>query len=106
MIIRRQTLEALRNRFALMDDFHSHYRFQPGDIAGWPGKIMLMEMRHDHLTTPSEQASMRELYAGAHVHTFTDAAHYDSVEKPEEQIRVILDFLTSEIITPFNTHLP
>ncbi len=101
-IIRRQTLLALRNRFALMNDFHSAYRFQPGDLAGWPGKILIMEMRHDHLTTPFEQQTMRELYPGARVHVFSETAHYDSVEQPEQQIRVIMDFLIAEFI-PFSS---
>jgi pimeloyl-ACP methyl ester carboxylesterase len=92
-IIHRQDLEALRNRFALMDDFHKHYHFQPGDLAAWHGKILLMEMHRDHLTSPAEQSAMRELYPTAQVHVFTNTAHYDSVEQPEEQIQVIKEFI-------------
>jgi pimeloyl-ACP methyl ester carboxylesterase len=92
-VIRRQNLEALRNRFAQMDDFHTHYHFQPGDLTAWHGKILLMEMHHDHLTSPAEQSAMRELYPTARVHVFTNTAHYDSVEQPEEQIQVIKEFL-------------
>ena len=94
-VIRRQTKASLINRFALMDDFHSHFRFHSDELSGWPGKILLMEMRRDHLTTPSEQAALRALYPNAHVHIFADGAHYDSVEQPAEQIRVIRKFLES-----------
>jgi len=97
-IIQRQNQEALRNRFRLMEDFHQRYRFQPDDISEWQGKILIMEMRHDQLTSSNEQASMRRLYPAARVHVFSDAAHYDSVEYPEEQIRVILDFLSEDAL--------
>lgn len=92
-IIRRQCRESLWNRFALMDDFHRRYRFQPADLARWPGKTLIMEMRRDRLTTPAEQAAMRELYPQASLHVFSETEHYDSVEYPEEQIRVIREFL-------------
>lgn len=92
-VLHGQTLEGLRGRFALMDDFHSGCRFQPGDLADWPGQILLLEMRRDHLTSPAEQAAMRGLYPNARLHIFNETAHYDSVENPAEQIRVIMDFL-------------
>lgn len=95
-VIRRQSLVSLRSRFALMQDFHSHYCFQPGDLVGGPEKILLMEMRRDPLTTPAEQAAMRALYPAARLHIFSDAAHYDSVDQPEEQIDVIMDFMLSK----------
>lgn len=88
-VIRRQTRAALSNRFALLQDFHSHYRFLPADLAGWPGKILLMEMSRDRLTTPHEQAAMRALYHQADLHVFPQTAHYAAVESPDEQIRVI-----------------
>jgi pimeloyl-ACP methyl ester carboxylesterase len=90
-VLCRLTLDGLRNRFALMDDFHSHAHFQAGDLAAWPGKVLLMEMSRDHLTTPAEQAAMRALYPGASLRIFSNAAHYDAVEDPEEQIQAILE---------------
>lgn len=92
-VIRRESCEGLKNRFALMQDFHAHYRFQPGDLGGWQGKTLIMEMDRDHLTSPAERTTMRSLYPGARVHVFPDTAHYDSVERPDEQIGVILQFL-------------
>jgi pimeloyl-ACP methyl ester carboxylesterase len=97
-IIQRQDKQSLQNRFALMEDFHSNARFQPAELDGWPHKILLMEMRRDHLTTPDEQAAMRELYPSANVHVFSDSAHYDSVEQPWEQIGVIIRFLSEQSI--------
>jgi pimeloyl-ACP methyl ester carboxylesterase len=92
-IVHRQSREALLNRFALMDDFHSNYRFRPADLAGWPGKILIMEMSRDQLTTPIEQTAMRELYPQARLHIFPESAHYDAVEHPDDQILVIKEFL-------------
>ena len=93
-IIRRQCKASLSNRFALMNDFHTHFQFLPGDLSGWPGRILLLEMRRDHLTTPAEQAALRATYPTASVHTFAETAHYDSVEQPDQQIAVIKEFLT------------
>jgi pimeloyl-ACP methyl ester carboxylesterase len=106
-VLRRLDKTALLNRFAVMEDFHNHFRFQPGrnpavsEIDGWlgaqPGRVLLMEMQRDSMTTPAEQAALRALYPGARVQRFPDAAHLDSVEQPGEQIRVILDFMLSRI---------
>ncbi len=93
MIIRQQNRDALANRFALMDDFHSNYRFQPGDTFTGAKNMLLMEMRLDQTTNPAEQAALRELYPQASVHVFLDTAHYDSVENPTEQIGVIKEFI-------------
>ena len=92
--IRRQTLDSIRNRFALMSDFHSHSHFQPGDWIDRSRKILIMEMSRDHLTDPAEQAALRAVYPSASLHIFPDTAHYDSIENPEEQIRVIMEFMT------------
>jgi pimeloyl-ACP methyl ester carboxylesterase len=94
-VIRRQGKSDLQKRFSWLADFHSHYHFQPGDLAAWQGKILLMEMHGDTMTSPSEQAAMRALYPGAHLHVFSEAGHFDSVEKPEAQIEVIRNFLLS-----------
>ncbi len=93
-VIRRQTQESLISRFALMEDIHTNYHFRPDDLSAWQGDLLIMEMRHDHLTNPAEQAAMRSLYPNATVHIFDETAHYDSVERPDEQIKVIRDFLT------------
>jgi pimeloyl-ACP methyl ester carboxylesterase len=92
-VIRHQTRQTLASRLALMDDFHSHFRFQPGDLSGWPGRMLLMEMRRDGMTTPAEQAALRALYPNAKLRVFADTGHYDSIEHPGEQIDVIKAFL-------------
>ena len=92
-ILQHQDREALCNRFALMEDFHSCYRFHCEDLTGWLGRVLIMEMQRDHLTTPAERAAMRGLYPNASVQVLSETAHYDSVEHPEEQIQVIMEFL-------------
>jgi pimeloyl-ACP methyl ester carboxylesterase len=94
-IIRHQTQQTLAGRLSLMDDFDSHFHFYPGDLSGWPGRLLLMEMQHDRTTTPAEQAALRALYPNAKLHVFADTGHYDSVERPGQQIDVIKAFLVS-----------
>ena len=96
-VIRRQTKTALTNRFALMEDFHSQSHFHVDDLATWSGKLLLMEMLRDPLTTPDEQAALRALYPNARLHVFAESAHYDSVEQPDGQIRVIKEFMQSKV---------
>ena len=95
-VIRCQSFESLYSRFSLMEDFHRGCHFQPDDLTCWAGNMLLMQMRRDHLSSPAEQAAMRALYPGARIHVFSDTAHYDSVERPEEQIKVIQDFMVSQ----------
>jgi len=95
-VIRRQTQESLISRFALMEDIHTNHHFHPDDLSAWPGRVLILEMRRDHLTSPAEQAEMRALYPNAAVHVFDETAHYDSVERPDEQIKVIKAFLDSK----------
>jgi pimeloyl-ACP methyl ester carboxylesterase len=92
-IICRQSREALLKRLALMDDFHSNYRFRPADLGGWPGKILIMEMSREHLSTTTEQMAMRKLYSQARLHIFSESAHYAAVEHSDDQILVIKEFL-------------
>jgi len=94
-IFQRLSRSALLNRFALMDDVHSRVRFQPGDVGGSPARILLMEMRRDHLSDAGEQAALRALYPAAQLRSFASAGHFDAVENPAEQIGVIREFLLS-----------
>ena len=96
-IVRRQTKEALVSRFALMEDFHLNHCFHPDDLSAWSGRLLIMEMRRDHLSNPAEQAALRALYPSAQLHVFDETAHYDSVERPDEQIQVIKSFLDSNV---------
>lgn len=92
-IIRGLSHAAVLNRFSLLVDFHQNYRFHTGDLALEPGRILLMEMLKDHLSSAAEQAQLRALYPAAVLHSFSETAHYDSVERPDEQIGVIARFL-------------
>lgn len=92
-VIKRQSREAMLNRFRLMRDFHRNFEFHAGDLSAWHGFLLIMEMARDGFSSDEDRAVMRRLYPNAQVHTFPDAAHMDSVDRPEEQIRVIKDFL-------------
>jgi pimeloyl-ACP methyl ester carboxylesterase len=94
-ILQQMSQTAFRNRFRLMEDFHANCQFHTTDEIGDPGRILLMEMPRDHLSSSSEQAAMRGLYPGANLHTFTHAGHFDAVEEPFEQIQVIQNFVLS-----------
>ena len=82
------------NRFRIMRDFHRNYDLRAEDLSGWTGSLLIMEMVRDGFTSSAERAAMRRVYPGARIHTFPDTNHFDSVDRPEEQITVIKEFLT------------
>jgi pimeloyl-ACP methyl ester carboxylesterase len=71
-----------------MLDF-SRYRFGPDDLAGWPGRIRVIESEHDQAFSPEVRATLRALYPKASVHTFADADHAVMVTEPAEYIAAV-----------------
>lgn len=92
-IIKRLSHQAVKNRFNLLNDFHAHNLFVSGDLDKWKGKTLIMEMHKDQLTNSKEQIALQMLYPQAILHSFSNTAHFDSVENPQEQIEVIRNFM-------------
>jgi deazaflavin-dependent oxidoreductase (nitroreductase family) len=75
-----------------MLDF-SRYRFGPSDLAGWPGRILVIESEHDQAFSPQARAALRALYPRASVRTFAGSGHAVMVTQPAEYIAAVRSFL-------------
>lgn len=93
-VIARQRRGDLAARFAALADYDRHYRFAAADLAGWPGRVAIIESAHDGFVPPAERAALRALYPGAAVVTLPGGRHADSVSDSAAQraaIRRILE---------------
>lgn len=83
---------ALYHRFRVALDYHQHYRFAPADLAHWPGALLLLESAHETLLASDDAALLRQLYPQAQAFC-VPGDHIQSVEQPEAQMAVMLQFL-------------
>jgi pimeloyl-ACP methyl ester carboxylesterase len=74
-------------------DFSAHYHFRSGDLAAWPGKILILESDQDKAFSPAVRAETRAVYPQARVHTFHDAGHTAIITSTGEFIGAIREFL-------------
>lgn len=74
-------------------DFTAHYHFSSGDLAAWPGKILILESDQDEAYSPANRAQTRAVYPQARVHTFHTAGHTAIMTDTEEYISTIRQFL-------------
>jgi pimeloyl-ACP methyl ester carboxylesterase len=74
-------------------DFSAHYHFRSGDLAAWPGKILLLESERDEAYSPANRARTRAVYPQARVHTIRNATHSAIATHTEEYIRTMRKFL-------------
>lgn len=74
-------------------DFAAHYHFRSGDLAAWPGKILLLQSDQDEAYSPAIRAETRAVYPQARVHTFHDAGHTAIMTATDEFISTIREFL-------------
>jgi pimeloyl-ACP methyl ester carboxylesterase len=74
-------------------DFSAHYHFRSGDLAAWPGKILILESDQDKAFSPAVRAETRAVYPQAYVHTFHDVGHTAIMTSTDEFITIIREFL-------------
>jgi pimeloyl-ACP methyl ester carboxylesterase len=67
--------------------------YTPQDLAGWPGKVLLVMADDDPSTPEPVRAALSALYPGARMHIFHGTGHVTSVLKEEEYQAVIGGFL-------------
>lgn len=94
--IATMTRAAWLSHLAVWRDFDSSYRFGAGDLAGWQGRMLLIEAERDGLFRRAEQLAMRALYPAARVHTFERSSHGASLAQMDDYIAVIEQFLVEE----------
>jgi pimeloyl-ACP methyl ester carboxylesterase len=84
------------SHLAIWRDFDRAYRFAAHDLAGWLGRVLIIEAEHDGLFRRPEQLALRKLYPSAHVHTFERRSHGASLAHMDDYITVIERFLADE----------
>ena len=67
--------------------------FGPYDLAGWPGRILMIESEHDQAFSPEARAALRALYPQSSVRIFADAGHAVMVTDPAKYIAAVRSFL-------------
>ncbi len=91
------TMQLTKANFAseteLIADFSAHYHFRSGDLAAWPGKILILESERDEAYSPANRARTRAVYPQARVHTICNATHSAIATHTEEYIRTMREFL-------------
>ncbi len=79
--------------YARVADLFSGPRFQPGDLDGWPGKVLLLFADDDPVTPEPARAALQALYPRAEVHLFSGSGHATALLQPERYFAVIDRFL-------------
>jgi pimeloyl-ACP methyl ester carboxylesterase len=97
---RTLTKRTLLSRVALSVDFNRNERYAPGDAAGWPGRVLVIESDDDPMIPAEERRRLRETYPRALVCTFAGAGHLIPLLRLEELVGVVKAFLKDEYSTP------
>ena len=71
-------------------------RFGPGDLAGWPGRVLLLMGDNDPATPPPIRERMKALYPGAEVRIFEGVGHAAGILKRDEYVAEMEEFLSSD----------
>jgi pimeloyl-ACP methyl ester carboxylesterase len=94
-LISRLSKAELLDMYRLGIDLMQSFRFEPGDLASWPGRVLILESDEDILT-PERRAKLRSCYPQARVHTFHGAGHAPWMSHREEYLSVIKEFLDEQ----------
>ena len=82
------------SRATILADYFSNYRFEPGDLNAWSGRIFIIESENDQIVSAEERRRLKGFYRTARVHTFRGAGHLGGgLFKVEETVELIRDFL-------------
>jgi pimeloyl-ACP methyl ester carboxylesterase len=74
-------------------DFLVHYRLNPRDLDGWPGRILLLMSDDDPVTPEPARRNLQALYPKAEVHLFSGSGHATALLQPEKYFEVMDRFL-------------
>src|SRR5215211_6675949 len=91
-LISRLSKAELRTIYRLGIELVERFRFTPGDLASWPGRVLILESDRD-IITPEQRAELRRCYPRAEVHTFRGAGHAPWMSHKKEYLSVINEFL-------------
>lgn len=88
-VVAAQSRAALAARFAALADYDRACRFSPADLAGWDGRVAIVEAARDGLLPAADRAALRALYPSAAVQLLPGGRHADSVTDPAGQLAAI-----------------
>lgn len=74
-------------------DFLANTRLDPGDLDGWPGRILLLMSEDDPVTPEPAREAMKAMYPRAEVHVFSGSGHATALLQPERYFEVMDRFL-------------
>ena len=80
-------------------DLMESSEFGPGDLAGWPGRVFILESEEDPVT-PEQRAELRRCYPNASVYTIHGAGHTPWMSHKEEYLSAIKEFLAGRVPEP------
>lgn len=85
----------LLNSYRASEDYCEHYDFTPGDLAHWPGTVLIMGSDVDEALQRYRPYAipLTTLYPQAQVHIFHGAGHVPPITRREEYIDVLQRFL-------------
>ena len=92
-LLRQFTKRAVIARYRAAVDFDLQSRFSPGDLTGWPGRLLILEGEDDPLVEADTRAALRALYPQAQIHTFHGAGHAAAMADVPGYVRVIEQWL-------------
>lgn len=93
LIALQLTKESMFNGYRRVVDYDLSYRFTPGDLDGWPGRILLLMADNDPATPEPVRERMKALYPTAEVRVFEGSGHVTGILKREEYLAVMEGFL-------------
>ncbi len=76
-------------------DYMLNYTFHREDLAGWPGKVLILESDDDTTIGLEQLGLVKAMYPQAQSHTFHNAGHIPAITCEDEYIQVLRDFLKS-----------
>jgi pimeloyl-ACP methyl ester carboxylesterase len=91
-LIPRFSRAMIEQRLRVTLDYHRRWRFTAGDLAGWSGKVLILESDHENLLAQDEADILRQVYPHTR-HRLIPGGHTSSVDEPALQMAAILEFL-------------
>lgn len=101
VVSRDLTKESMIPGYHRAADFDLNSRFAPGDLDGWPGRILLLMTDNDPATPEPVREALRVMYPGAEVHLFHGTGHATGILQKEAYLGRIEEFLRAP---PSPTH--
>lgn len=91
--VRQLCREDLESRYRLGIDYDEGWSFDPADLAGWDGEVLILEGSADKVARRISRDRLRSLYPGAACHAFEGVGHGASAIQPEAFREVVTRFL-------------